>query len=126
MVAHTPLGAGMLTGQRQIKSLDDMSANDYHRFFPRFQPDNFEKNLQLVAKLDEMAAKKLCTTAQLALSWIKAHGRREGMPVIIPVPGARLKQRVVENATDIPLFEADMAEIKAILDKLTRILNYKN
>jgi pyridoxine 4-dehydrogenase len=115
MVAYTPLGGGMLTGQ--IKSLADMPANDYHRFFPRFQPENFEMNLQLVIKLEEMAAKKLCTTAQLALSWIKAQSRRDGMPVIVPVAGARSEQRVLENVTDIPLSEEYMAEIKAILDK---------
>jgi pyridoxine 4-dehydrogenase len=115
MVAHTPLGGGMLTGQ--IKSLADMPANDYHRFFPRFQPENFETNLQLVAKINEMAAKKSCTTAQLALSWIKAQSQGEEMPVFVPVAGARSEQRVIENATDIPLSDKDMAEIKAILDK---------
>lgn len=115
MIAHTPLGAGMLTGQ--IKSLDDMPANDYHRFFPRFQPENFETNLQLVAKLDEISAKKSCTTAQLALSWIKIQSHRDGMPVIVPVAGARSEQRVMENATDVPLSDEDMAQIKAILDK---------
>lgn len=115
MVAHTPLGAGMLTGQ--IKSLDNMPANDYHRFFPRFQPENFETNLQLVAKLDEMATKKSCTTVHLALSWIKAQSWRECMPVFVTVAGARSEQRVIENATDIPPSEADMVEVKAILDK---------
>ncbi|GLI77367.1 hypothetical protein PoHVEF18_005657 [Penicillium ochrochloron] len=115
MVAHTPLGGGMLTGQ--IKSLADMPANDYHRFFPRYQPENFETNLQLVAKINEMAAKKSCTNAQLALSWIKAQSQGEEMPVFVPVAGARSEQRVIENATDIPLSDKDMAEIKAILDK---------
>lgn len=115
MVSHTPLGGGMLTGQ--IKSLADMPANDYHRFFPCFQPENYETNLQLVAKLDEMAVKKSCTTAQLALSLTNAQSRRDGMPFFVPVAGARSEQRVIENATNIPLFEEDVAEIKGILDK---------
>ncbi|KAJ5090864.1 hypothetical protein N7532_009548 [Penicillium argentinense] len=68
MVAHTPLGAGILTGQ--IKSLYDMPANDYHRFFPRFQPENFATNMQLVSKIKGLAGLKKCTSAQLALSWI--------------------------------------------------------
>lgn len=70
MVTHTPLGAGMLTGQ--IKSLDDMPANVYHRFPPRFQPEKFGSNLQVVAKISDIAEVKRCTSAQLALSWIKA------------------------------------------------------
>lgn len=115
MVAHTPLGGSMLTGQ--IKSLADMPANDYHGFFPRFHPENFETNLQLVRKVEEIAAKKACSTAQLALSWIKTQSRRDRMPVFVPVAGARSEERVIENATDIPLSEKGMAEIKVILDK---------
>jgi pyridoxine 4-dehydrogenase len=107
MVAHTPLGRGMLTGQ--IKSLADMPANDYHRFFPRFQPDNFETNLQLVIKLEEMTVKESCTTAQLALSWVNAQSHRNGMPIFVPVADSRSEQRVIENATDIPLSETNMA-----------------
>lgn len=82
VVAHTPLGAGMLTGQ--IKSLDDMPRNDYHRFFPRWQPENFQKNLELVTELKKLAEDKGCTPAQLALCWIKSHGKKPGMPVIVP------------------------------------------
>ncbi|KAJ5610692.1 hypothetical protein N7510_007411 [Penicillium lagena] len=114
MVAHTPLGAGMLTGQ--IKSLDDMPANDYHRFFPRFQPGNFDTNLKLVEKLKQLAEKKQCTAAQLALCWVKAQSSRPGMPFIIPVFGARAEARVAENATHIDLSSADLEDIKAILD----------
>lgn len=66
MVAHTPLGAGMLTGQ--IQKLDDMPPNDYHRFFPRFQPQNFDINLRLVEKGKLLAQKKDCSPAQLASS----------------------------------------------------------
>ncbi|KAJ5646474.1 aldo/keto reductase [Penicillium lividum] len=114
MVAHTPLGAGMLTGQ--IKSLDDMPANDYHRFFPRFQPENFDTNLQLVAKIRDIAEGKGCTPAQLALSWIKAQSGQARMPIFVPVAGARSEERVRENATDVELSDVDIGAIKIILD----------
>jgi pyridoxine 4-dehydrogenase len=115
IVAHTPLGAGMLTGQ--IKSLDDMPSNDYHRNFPRFQPENFDTNLQLVSKLNEMATRKKCTTAQLALSWIKTQSKLPRMPLFVPVAGARSEDRVRENATNVALEEADLEEINSILDR---------
>lgn len=115
MVAHTPLGAGMLTGQ--IKSLDDLPANDYHRFFPRFQPENFHTNLQLVSKINDLAAGKRCTSAQLALSWIKSQSNRTGMPLFIPVAGARSEIRVQENAKNVPLNEEDLQAIQSILDR---------
>lgn len=114
MVAHTPLGAGMLTGR--IKSLDDMPANDYHRFFPRFQPEKFKQNCILVSKLNDIAATKGYTTAQLALGWIKAQSKIPGRPVIIPVFGTRSEERIVENTTDINLTSEEFREIRAILD----------
>ena len=114
MIAHTPLGAGMLTGQ--IKSLDDMPANDYYRFFPRFQPENFDTNLQLVVKLEEIAREKGCTPAQLALAWIKGQSGRPHMPLFVPVAGARSEERVKENATEVSLSEFEFAAIKRILD----------
>lgn len=114
VVAHTPLGAGMLTGQ--IKSLDDMPANDYHRHFPRFQPENFQKNLDLVAELSKLAEVKGCTPAQLALCWIKSQSKMPAMPTIVPVFGARSEERVKENATEVDLTSADLKDICSILD----------
>lgn len=114
MVVHTPLGAGMLTGQ--IKSLNDMPANDYHRFFPRFQPENFDTNLKLVEKIKEIAEDKGCTAAQLALSWVKAQSRRSNMPVFVPVAGARSENRVRENAVNVHLSDDGFTAIKTILD----------
>ena len=73
-VAYSPLGRGFLTGQ--IKKLDDVADGDYRRFSPRFQGDNFEKNLQLVSKIETMATAKNCTAAQLALAWVMAQGAR--------------------------------------------------
>lgn len=113
MVAHTPLGAGMLTGQ--IKSLDDLPEHDYHRRFPRFQPENFQKNLDLVEELRKLAIEKKCTPAQLALCWVKSQSKKPGYPIIVPVFGARSESRVKENATEIELTEKDVKEIHKIL-----------
>ncbi|KAI1073852.1 putative aldo/keto reductase [Whalleya microplaca] len=113
IVAHTPLGAGMLTGN--LKSPDDLPPNDYHRFFPRFQAANFHKNLELVDELNKSAAEKGCTTAQLALNWIKVQSRRPGVPPLIPVFGARSPDRVAENTKFVDLTEEDCKKIDSIL-----------
>jgi pyridoxine 4-dehydrogenase len=105
----------MLTGQ--IKSLDDLSPNDMKRHFPRFQPDTFPINLQLVDELEDLAKNKGCTPAQLAISWVKSLSGRKGMPEIIPIPGATTDARVRENAEDHPLSEDELASIDAILAK---------
>ncbi|KAI0878962.1 putative aldo/keto reductase [Hypoxylon argillaceum] len=113
IVAHTPLGAGMLTGN--IKSVDDMAPNDYHRFFPRFQPENFSKNIDLVNELTKLAEIKKCTTAQLALSWVRLQSKKTGVPPLIPVFGARTPDRVTENTKDVDLTDEDLEEIEKIL-----------
>lgn len=114
VVAHTPLGAGMLTGQ--IQSLDDMPANDLYRHHPRFQPDIFPQNLLLVDELNRLAKVKGCTLAQLALSWIESQSRKAGMPVFVPVAGARSETRVLQNAKDIDLTDGDLGEIDSNLN----------
>jgi pyridoxine 4-dehydrogenase len=114
VVAHTPLGAGMLTGK--IQKLEDMPKGDYHRFFPRFQPENFEKNMDLVREVQKLAKLKGCTTPQLALSWIKAQGMQPGMPLIVPVAGARSEDRIAENCKYVPLGDQDLKNISAILE----------
>jgi pyridoxine 4-dehydrogenase len=113
IIAHTPLGAGMLTGK--IQKLDDIPENDHHRSFPRFQGENFQKNLELVNELQKLAKIKGCTTPQLALSWIKSQSKRPGMPFMVPVAGARSEERVAENCKDVPLAEEDLKEINAVL-----------
>lgn len=115
LVAHTPLGAGMLTGQ--FKSLDDVPKNDYHRHFPRWQPENFDKNLLLVEEFKNFAKEKGCTTSQLALNWIKIQSRKPGMPILVPVAGSRSVERISENARDIDLTDDDMTRLSSILDK---------
>ncbi|KAI3321767.1 Aldo/keto reductase [Xylariaceae sp. AK1471] len=113
VVAHTPLGGGMLTGR--YKSVDDLPPNDYHRFFPRYQGDNFKKNLELVTKVEELAKTKGCNPTQLALSWIKTQSRRKQMPFLIPIPGSSSEERVAENAKQVELTDKDMEEVEGIL-----------
>lgn len=114
LIAHTPLGAGMLTGK--IQKVDDFHEKDHHRIFPRFLPENFEKNLELVHALEKLANQKGCTTPQLALSWVKAQSRRPGMPFFVPVAGARSVERIEENCKDVQLTEEDLKEINVVLE----------
>lgn len=113
IVAHTPLGAGMLTGK--FRSPDDLEPNAHHRFFPRFQPENFHRNLELVDALNKIAKSKDCTPAQLALSWVKLQSKKPGVPPLIPVFGARTPTRVAENTQDVNLTDEDLQEIEKIL-----------
>ncbi|QSZ33178.1 hypothetical protein DSL72_002764 [Monilinia vaccinii-corymbosi] len=113
MVAHTPLGAGMLTGQ--IKSLGDVPEIYLHRRFPRFQPENLQKNLDMVKELRKLATEKGCTPAQLALCWTKSQSKKPGYPLIVPVFGARSESRVKENATDVELTDTDVNKINEVL-----------
>ena len=90
-VAYSPLGRGFLTGR--FRSIDDLAPNDWRRNNPRFQGKNFQKNLELVAKVEALAAEKRCTPAQLALAWLLARGGD-----IVPIPGSTRRERVEENA----------------------------
>jgi aryl-alcohol dehydrogenase-like predicted oxidoreductase len=105
-VAYSPLGRGFLTGQ--IKRIEDLAADDFRRQNPRFQGDNFQKNLDLVAKVEEIAAEHKCTPAQLALAWVLAQGDD-----IVPIPGTRHPARVEENvaALQLVLSENDLRRI---------------
>lgn len=111
-VAYSPLGRGFLTGQ--IKKFDDLEQDDYRRHSPRFQGENFEKNLQLVEKIEDMAHQKECTPAQLALAWVLAQG-----DYIFPIPGTKRISYLDENigALDVELSPDDLAEIDAIAPK---------
>ncbi|SPO00947.1 probable pyridoxine 4-dehydrogenase [Cephalotrichum gorgonifer] len=115
LVAYSPLGRGMLTGQ--LKSFEDIPEGDFRRLLPRFQPENFQINLELVGQLQNLAAKKGCTPSQLAIGWVLALARRPGMPVIIPIPGATTAARAKENSVVVELTDAEMAEIDAVLAK---------
>ena len=84
---------------------------------PRFQDDVFEKNLELVDELTKIAKRKGCTGAQLALAWVKQLNGKEGMPVVIPIPGATTESRIQENMQDVSLGKEDLEEIDQILGK---------
>ncbi|PSN67484.1 pyridoxal reductase [Corynespora cassiicola Philippines] len=114
-VAYSPLGRGILTGQ--IRSIEDFPEADFRRHLPRFQPGNFEINLQLADQIEAMAKKRGHTPAQLALGWLTSLQRRPGMPTIIPIPGATTVARVEENSVVVDLTDEEMAEIDGILAK---------
>jgi len=102
-----------LTGQ--FKSFDDIPEKDFRRILPRFQPENFENNMKLVRELEKIAKKKKCTLAQLALGWVRGLSKREGMPEIIPIPGATTVERVLENSVEVELTQGEMDEIDSVL-----------
>jgi pyridoxine 4-dehydrogenase len=84
--------------------------------FPRFQAEAMEHNLTLVKKVQDLAAEKKCSPAQLAIGWVKGQSGREGMPTIIPIPGATTAARVKENAAAVDLSEEEMKTIGDIVD----------
>jgi aryl-alcohol dehydrogenase-like predicted oxidoreductase len=111
-VAYSPLGRGFLTGQ--VKKFEDFAADDYRRHSPRFQGDNFTKNLELVSKMQTLAARKNCTASQLALAWVLAQGDH-----IFPIPGTKRIQYLEENvgALQVSLGKEELEEIDAIAPK---------
>ncbi|KAK2004092.1 aldo/keto reductase [Colletotrichum falcatum] len=115
IIAYSPVGRGMLTGQ--FKTLDDLPQGDIRRHLPRFQPDTFGINIKLAEQAEALARKKGVTPAQLAIGWTMALSRRPGMPEIIPIPGATTAERVNENAKLVELTDKEMGEIDATLAK---------
>jgi aryl-alcohol dehydrogenase-like predicted oxidoreductase len=93
-VAYSPLGRGFLTGQ--FKKFEDLAADDYRRFSPRFQGENFQKNLDLIKKVEEIACEKRCQPSQLALAWVLAQGDD-----IVPIPGTKRRKYLEENAAAV-------------------------
>ena len=108
-VAYSPLGRGFLTGQ--IRSFEDLPEDDYRRGSPRFQGENFEKNLELVDRVREIAEEKGVAPSQLALAWLLAQGED-----IVPIPGTKRRQYLEENATaaDIELTDEDLGRIEEV------------
>jgi len=111
-VAYSPLGRGFLTGQ--FKKFEDLAADDYRRMSPRFQGENFEKNLKLVAHIEALAAEKKCKPSQLALAWVLAQGKD-----IVPIPGTKRRTYLEENArgAEVTLSPEDIRKIDAIAPK---------
>jgi len=111
-VAYSPLGRGFLTGA--IRQLQDLDASDYRRQTPRFQGDNLATNLALVKHVEDLATKKGCTPAQLALAWVLAQGAD-----IIPIPGTKRRTRLEENlaAANLKLSTAEVAALSAAVPR---------
>ena len=111
-VAYSPLGRGFLTGQ--FKRFEDFAADDYRRISPRFQGENFQKNLDLVARVETIAREKRCTPSQLALAWLLAQGED-----VIPIPGTKRRKYLEENvaALNVKLTAEDLRRIDEVAPK---------
>jgi len=111
-VAYSPIGRGFLSGR--FKTIDDLEPTDYRRQSPRFQGENFERNLDLVRRIEEIARSKGVTPAQLAIAWVLFQGDD-----IVPIPGSKSIGHLEENiaATDIELTAADLAQIDEVAPK---------
>ena len=105
-VAYSPLGRGFLTGQ--IRSVDDLEPGDFRLVSPRFQGDNFTRNLELVDRVNELAAAQGCTAGQLALAWVLAQGED-----VVPIPGTKRVSYLEENlgAADVVLSADDLRRL---------------
>ena len=108
-VAYSPLGRGLLTGQ--IRRFEDLANDDFRRLSPRFNGENFKKNLEVVDRIHDMARQKGCTSAQLSLAWVMAQGSD-----IVPIPGTKRRRYLEENAAAaaIVLTEGDLARIEEV------------
>lgn len=108
-VPYSPLGRGFLTGQ--IKRFEDLAEDDYRRNAPRFQGENFQKNIDLVKKIEELAAQKQCTPAQLALAWLLAQGQD-----VVPIPGTKRRKYLEDNlgALHVSLTQEELQQIDEI------------
>lgn len=111
-VPYSPLGRGFLTGQ--IKSLDDFAPDDFRPMSPRFQGENFNKNLELVKSIEKIAAEKGCTPAQLALAWVLAQGKD-----IVPIPGTKQRKYLEQNvaALNVKITPEELRRIDEVAPK---------
>ncbi len=111
-VPYSPLGRGFLTGE--FKTPEDLAPDDYRRNAPRFQGENFAKNLELVEHIEQLAAEKGCTPAQLALAWVLAQGE-----TIVPIPGTKRRKYLEQNvaALEVSLSESDLKRIDEVAPK---------
>ncbi len=111
-VPYSPLGRGFLSGE--IKRFEDLAADDYRRQSPRFQGENFDKNLRLVEEVEKIAKEKNCTTSQLALAWVLAQGQD-----LVPIPGTKRRKYLEQNAeaVNVILSQEDLARIEDVFPK---------
>lgn len=111
-VAYSPLGRGFLTGE--IKTVDDLPADDRRRMFPRFRGENFQKNLALVERIRALAAARKVTPAQIGLAWVLSRG-----PDVVPIPGTKRRKYLEDNAaaSNVQLSKEELAQIEQIAPK---------
>src|SRR5262249_34276743 len=111
-VAYSPLGRGFLTGQ--LQKFEDLAPDDFRRFQPRFQGENFARNLELVKQVESLAREKGCTASQLAWAWVLAQG-----PGVVPMPVTKRRKYLEENAaaSDIALGAKDLARLDEVAPK---------
>ena len=111
-VPYSPLGRGFLTGK--IQKPEDIPQDDYRRTTPRFQDENFQRNFDLLRRVEEIARKRHCTPAQLALAWVLAQG-----DTVVPIPGTKRRKYLQENigALDVVLTSKDLEQIDAVAPK---------
>jgi aryl-alcohol dehydrogenase-like predicted oxidoreductase len=111
-VPYSPLGRGFLTGK--IQQPEDIPQDDYRRTTPRFQGENFQRNLDIVKRVEEFSRQKKCTPAQLALAWVLAQGND-----IVPIPGTKKRKYLQENiaALDVDLSGEDLERIEEVAPK---------
>ncbi|KAI4096831.1 MAG: hypothetical protein L6R37_006907 [Teloschistes peruensis] len=112
IIAYSPLGRGLLTGD--IKSAADLEPDDRRLHFPRFFPDALEKNAVMGAEVRKVAEAKGCTAAQVAIAWTRGWSGREEVGEVLPIPGATRVERVVENSKAVGLTEGEWEEVEAI------------
>ena len=113
IVAYSPLGRGLLTGQMSKPS--DLDPSDIRHRLPRFSEENMSKNAQLGNELQQLAESKGCTPAQVALAWVRSHGTKDG--IVIPIPGSTTESRATENSTTVTLNEEELKELEEIMKK---------
>ncbi len=111
-VPYSPLGRGFLTGK--LKSLADLDGDDFRHTTPRFERENFERNLKLVAEVEAIASKKGCSPGQLALAWLLAQGEN-----VVPIPGTKRRKYLEDNAggIDVSLDAADLARVDEVIPR---------
>ncbi|KAI9834975.1 MAG: hypothetical protein M1819_002698 [Sarea resinae] len=121
ILAYSPLGRGLLTGQ--LESVKDIPEGDIRHWLDRFQPENFDKNIELPKAVQKIASKKGVSIPQLALAWVKHHSadvntNTKGLPIIYPIPGATRVDRVTENTTLVPLTSEEADELAKIVETI--------
>ncbi|KAF7505808.1 hypothetical protein GJ744_000383 [Endocarpon pusillum] len=113
IVAYSPLARGALTGL--IRNSADIPEGDMRKHLPKLQEDNIATNMKITHEVEKLAEKKGVTIPQLAIGWVRTLSGRNGMPIIVPIPGATTEERVLENGKEVDLTDEEMDEIEKIL-----------